>query len=374
MDIKHGVITIDSIIDSLKKNTRCHFYKRENFAEYLGVEARLFPMFALFLGNDYSKRSYLNKVEEKLGITNVKSFNTKLEQVSEFLKDKNSTENALKNICGGDGKMEKQFRNELLEFDLEPLSEETQMYLQALTHPKTLEMIEYSTTEQYVTDLVIHSWITALTIDIMKDRIHFVSVQCENISKKSSSFYSNDIRKLCYEVLLSHTSDHSFVEHVRCDTEFREKKLELTITPLLLRDLLKKTIEQRKEFIMDFLKLPPVTNENLDESTYCNLFLLAIRYFSQGYPIKLEEIQALLITYIVCRTSNGRYSSPMFDKPQGNDSHLYCCFQSVLYYLSILNTLLGQVFYFPPVRYLMSGSRFQKILQQLKKGQLNKRD
>jgi len=42
--------------------------------------------------------------------------------------------------------------------------------------------------------------------------------------------------------------------------------------------------------------------------------------------------------------------------------------------LSILNTLLGQVFYFPPVRYLMSGSRFQKILQQLKKGQLNKRD
>ena len=327
----------------------------------------------------------MTKLSTRIGIPLGKSsIGDKIDKIVKYFKKRSfkSDEDTLRDLCCGDQDMMNHLRKEIEEYRVDRLIDSSRVLLESLEHPKSMKEIgnrdNRTTTSAFLSDMLRFGYFRGQILDIYNYRYHFVDLQIECIDRRATSYFSSDIREHLYSILLRGATDEASNRGVVEMKEFQRKGQKyvsqtIAITPCsqTLFQLLDQSSDARRLFILQNIELADQSKSVEEISKTLNssmLFLLALKYFVQICVVPPYQVEAFLLMHIFCKrkvTTVLSNEPPFLDFPL---LHQFNSFQSVLYYLSMLNTLLGNAFDETSARNLLSGSKFLHINQRLLRG------
>ena len=324
------------------------------------------------------------KLSIRIGIPPGKCYiDEKIEKIVKYFKKRSfkSDEYTLRELCGDDRAMMEQLRKEIDEYRVDRLLDSSRVLLESLDNPKSMAEITRKDNRTgllaFLTDLLRVGMLETHVLDILKYRVHFLNVQIECIDRRTPSLFSGVIRKQLYSILLKGTTDQANSRSVEMKEFFRRgrditcKTTAITPSSQSLFELLDQPMDARRLFILRVIE-SACLNKNLEEMLKgikgSALFLLALKYLKQVSDVSEYQMEAFLVMHVFCKRDT---TSNLFDHPPELDFPLLHCFNSfhgVFYYLTTMNTLLGNPFDALGTKYLMSGSKFLHIHQCLLRG------
>uniref|UniRef100_A0A7M5XB73 Asteroid domain-containing protein n=2 Tax=Clytia hemisphaerica TaxID=252671 RepID=A0A7M5XB73_9CNID len=356
-------------------------YKYEKLARCLNMRADLFPLLALILGNDYSEANFLKKIQEKLNLNRSGTYDglrLNMEKIVQYMKSKESLscEKILQDLCGGDADMFQKLRKELSEFTVSTLQESAKKNLDGNQHKsiKDIFNIDNIRADQLVDHLVKSGFLLGNVSDLITRRISYVTVHGEDVAEKPAALYSIELRKCLYSLLLGKGKE--VTEYSRKSGKFSREKITLLTDQPRLMELVSKNEDERRSWLFCVLGVQEDEIKKLDGKTN-SLILMALKFYSKEFTNlhKNDEnidsflprvIRAFLCMHIYMTNEKTAPASPQLEL---HLVHTFNCFQTILFYISILNTLVGRPFGVPETGNLLSIGIFHFFFKK-EKGKL----
>lgn len=387
LDIKRGVISLDAVIDAVGQAPRidpkCPVYHRSFLLSHLNLRAPMIHFLAVLMGNDYSVNRYLNAWRDKTGVIQKKEDHVK--EFADYLRPFAEIEDAISSLCDGDQEMESSLKKELNEYDLTVVNNECDQLYHAINHPKTFpEIFQLDSHVTCINELNRFGFVHSDCIDVLCSSSHFIKVQCENINRKTSSCGSEELRVYMYQIVLALRCDRGGGEKVRIQefkragSEYKSSDVFVDIeNETLPVHVFRCTLPEKRSALLCLVGFPMELVKEI-ENEAALLFLLAAYHWTHvsGHELSANHIKALLGSYLICSHGNVGIGHGFGSKEMGaidldkDAAHELCNFQSILFYMTQLNTLMGRPLEHQSVRHQLSGSCFHQFFQKLCKGKL----
>lgn len=389
LDVQHGVVNLDLLLDIVQQmpasNLKCSIYHRTHLLSHLKLRESMIHFLAVLMGNDYSVNEYLKSWRETTGVA--LNCGKKLlieEQITTFTKyltQFTQVEDVVTSLCGGVEGMESSMRKELDEYDLSVVTEECEQLCHALKSSMNLSEIFVLPSNECVNLLNRFGYLSSCCIDIINSLTHYTDVQCENLSRKSSSGASEELRMYIYRLLLMlRDSNHGNQEI--CIEEFKRasdayKSYSVTINMDGVKNLQairECSVEDKRDIFFQLIGFP---KELLDDvEAEAALFILAAYHWTHftvgSLGVTPYHAKALLGSFLICRHNSGQglsfASKEIKTRLDMDAAHLLCIFQSILFYVMFLNTLLGHPFVNQSARFMVGGSCYHRFYEKLCEG------
>ena len=374
-NIKYGVLPLKS---TLKDSPILPIYFLKNFAEHLDVKIDLLPLIAVIMGNDYSTDDMLDMIKMNCGVRNkdgcVLDLKSRMKRIAYYLRPFKCKNDAILGLSGGDKlnvTLKESIELMLKEFDVEQVNDERDKLYRILkrTPPERKEKLatifENTSLEEFVKGVCHDGLVDPGVMGIYYSNEHFTGVQCEDVCKRSSCVASDKIRFRIYSLLQSTATS----EFRRIGHEYKPQRIDVEKSAV---NLLKyQTIDKKKIFfdLIAFSDLKLFESQNISENL---LYLISVKYWIQqmstcGWKVCVEEVQALVICFLLLHSTDK--CSYLCEEPFDlNVAHKYAAWQSILFYMHMLNTLLSYPFPAPRFSEIFNGTYAHKIVKMLHGG------
>ena len=385
LNINAGVITMRSMTKLIGKNPFVMLYHVKNLCQYLDLKPDYLKFLPVVLGNDYSDENNLEKLQKNCGLRNENGTLLEVTQriihLCSFLKTLKEEENIITGLTKGSTELKREIYKVLKEFNFDEVSKSCSKLFGLLISDLSQEQhlwqsfkISNSTIAETLCLGCNIGLIDPCVVDIYFSNINITSVQVEKLCLRTSEHVSTQLCWLLYAILhfkAQILNEVIITEYRRVGLEYKSKVLHVDLKEwdeIYHLDLQKLRIEP-EDF---FCKLTGFGAANLSLFRDSSLFLLSIHYcVSHIYEVKIKLpyklVAALILTFLLLQ--NGNTVTFETKKEINLDiAHICSSWQSVLFYLNILNALLG----FPLPMLKMSktfdGQRMYYLFEKLTEG------
>ena len=375
-NVTYGVLPLHS---TLSKSRKWPIYFLKNFVKHLTVKKYILPLIAVIMGNDYSTEDMLDMIQLNCGVRNkhgcVLDLNPRMQRIADYLRPFKCKHDAILGLSGGDKlnvTLKESIELMLKEFDVEQVNDERDKLYKILIRipserEKKLSTIFENTSleEEFIKSVCYYGLADPGVLDIYYSNVHFTGVQCEDVCKKSSCVASDKIRFRIYTLLQS-TEIH---EYKRIGHEYKCKCIDVERSAVDL--LTYKKIDKQKIFfdLIGCCDLKLFESQNISENV---LYLISLKYWIQqmftcGWKVCLEEVQALVVCFLLLNSTH-KHSYPDKEPFDLNVAHKYSAWQSILFYMHMLNTLLSCPLPVLRISKIFNGTYAHNILKMLHRG------
>ena len=385
LNINAGVITIRSMTKLIGKNPFVMLYHIKNLSQYLDLKLDYLKFLPVVLGNDYSDENNLEKLQKNCGLRNkngtLLEVSQRITYLSSYLKTLKEEENIITGLTKGSTELRREIYKVLKEFNLDEVSKNCSklfsLLVSGLSQEQHLRKVSNNSNATIAETLCLCcniGLIDPCVVDIYFSNMNVTSVQVEKLCSKTSEHVSTQIRWLLYAILhfKAQTLNEVVVtEYRRVGLEYKSKVLHLDLKEwdeIYHLDLQKLKIEPEDLFC----KLTGFDAANLSLFRDSSLFLLSIHYcVSHIHEVKMKLpyklVAALILTFLLLQ--NGSTMTFETKKDINLDiAHICSSWQSVLFYLNILNALLGFPFPMLKMSKTFDGQKMYYLFKELTEG------
>jgi len=360
----------------------------------LNIQKDYLKFISLILGNDYSNDILLDKIQFNCAVDKSSSITKRVQRIIEFLKKHSSEKEIMTSLIYGDNADDIQVEIDKIfnSFNLFSAEEEATKLLHILnansqniedfkhtlrisTHEDNSSMLFVNTdetnrgySENSIKELVYHGLVDACVLNITSLKTHLLQLQAENISRQSCHKISTTLRQYIYMILFDRNEGEIKM------TEYQRKAdtIKPVTTLLKVENYAIPNISNKKDSLDFLCNIANFKLSLLDNIEEHGIFTVATHYWINqsnclGFPVKLELLQALVITYINLYNDITIPNSNV-DLFNIDTAHHCCSWQSILFYMVLLNTLLNYPLELIQINRAFNGSNVHVICDQLTKG------
>ncbi|XP_012558366.2 protein asteroid isoform X1 [Hydra vulgaris] len=360
VDVAQGVISMSNFMNVSNLNNVVS-YNLQNLCQLLHLAKEKMPFLAVILGNDYSINSYLTLFQIKSGISdqqgNLIKVTPRLQKVAEYLNSISSRDDIIRSLVQDVGEMTADIKEHLImildNYDLSYYKLQASSLLPILLKQNSnpeCQLKSYNSMGDYLKVMCSHGKVHSCVLNIYFDHVQFYHIQSENVSAKAATCISRDLVDIIYH-LCSITDNVK--EFQRAGLNYKEK---LKVVDQTVNE--KTNTSDQKSYMCQLGKF--YFNESEAENT---IMIISLRFWiikanEYNCPVSIEHIKALVITYLSLKVENSHtwfnLNFKDFDVAVG---HRFCEWQSVVFYLMIINCLLSFPLTSPKLSLIFCGKR-----------------
>ena len=370
-NIKEGYIPFDKF-DFSGSSVMVKRFHSTRLARHLNIHPAMLPILASLVGNDYVSDEMLKPFKTHLVQTSSLSRSIRRSHAiilgtAEFLSGSQSFKDAIKHVLekspGNKDSLEKALDLSVAEYE-----------------PKSTELIDYfangnlNSKLQTYNKLEVPKWIIKLyregafgkqCMSCLCYRIAFLKVQVEDISKPSANQLTLEIRKFIYNLLIKYDEQVEGVtrEYDREHSSLNQRKIILESSTddaeVTIRNLPTLDNETKVAYLLKVLHCDLATVQHLPNP--CQLVVAALRYWLiNAKPPVTDMHLASLLAYHV------GINDDQIQRTCHHPLHGFAQWQNVVYWVSYLNSIFGNIFpSLDPVK-LYDGKKVCNLYENLK--------
>ena len=377
-DVTEGFVNLTDLKDLVQHSTSSPcvpLFHTDKLCSFLKLPKPLLPALGVFMGNDFILTEDCDSLKMATEVWTVN-------EIAGYLRNFASLAEMIQDL------KEKKIPDELInkivlslkEYDLGEAKTEVDDIFRFWKHQSDKQTFALSCLD-YLTGLCKSRRVPGTIMNVYFNKIYMNKVQPEDMSQESTHQCSLHIRSFIWSLILQANEDGSDVvtEYGRAGTEYKAKQRWLNVDRqvdyLPLPEILCNSDNDKLSLVSLAcgFDVKPIF-ERLSEKTLYALPLVALKYFINYLENNHKSLQWRYVKSLVaCMVYQSEQGPPEVLKKHREDfdvkaCHFYGQWQSALYYLNVLNSLIGHPMTGVKMQLLYRGTLCYSMLDRLSEG------